>query len=211
VKVDLDLIDPCHPPYYYQIDSSSDWNQKHYEQALRYRGGVEIDDEHMDIDTIGARDHSWGGLRNWTPGTAGHFWFNIHFGRDGAMSCASPMRSNGDVFGVWGYYTDYNNIDIIKDVQVHVDDGLEREDRAGMWARGDYPDKISYQLKLDGVTEQLTLSPIRDVAFGYEDRNWELTNQASPWLKSVYNRMPVECEFRSEMGKGWFEAIHPLL
>jgi len=211
VSMDLELDDPLHSPYGYVARSHTGYDQHHYEQALQFSGRITIGGEEIHVDTRGARDHSWGGLRNWTPpGLAGHYWFNVHLDDETVISFSVPFNSEGEKFSYWGYFADEDSIRIPEGVNISFEDDYTREDRGDGWATGDYPAELTFTIHFEGESVDVVLEPRQDVAFGYEDRNWELTERDSNWLKTVYHRMPVRASVASESGVGWLESIHPL-
>jgi hypothetical protein len=65
-------------------DASQQFGKAHYEQHMRVTGQLEIDDEILQIEGFGLRDHSWG-PRYWQA-IHQYEWLTLNFGEDlGAM------------------------------------------------------------------------------------------------------------------------------
>lgn len=185
-------------------------NQSHYEQTGLIEGTISHDHSGMNIRTSGARDHSWGWFRDFTPGSWGHVWGAISFDGGDCVHIVAIVNPEGNFQDSSGFLFEDATWKRISNVGIMFDDDLPVTERAETWAREGCPDTITLRVELDDRTEKLRCTPTDNVPIGYEDRNWELIDIHSPWLKSIFNRMAVECKWGSDRGSGWVETIQPM-
>ena len=91
-RVRLDLVHDAVGPMYGSSgskeestrDAEKQFAKAHYEQHMAVSGELRIDDDVLQIDGFGLRDHSWG-PRHWQA-IQSYQWLTLNFGRDlGAM------------------------------------------------------------------------------------------------------------------------------
>lgn len=210
VELDLSFIAPDHDAYQEErgSDAHSD-DKEHYSQPGRMDGSIRIDGTNHRVDAPAFRDHSWGGLRNWTPAAGGYYWFGLQCGRD-AFKIAAGLEPDGTVVDeVHGYHADGDRVRLAEGVAVEYRTSLTPDERLEAWLDGSLPERIAVDLHLEEGTESFELRPRWNTPLGYEDRNWAATTRESPWLTSVVNRLPVEVHWNDRRGSGWFETMHP--
>lgn len=207
LELDLEFRDPLHEPHSMALHVE---DQSHYNHAGRYTGTVTLDGTEFAIDTSGFRDHSWGWFRDWTPGEWGHYWSSLQFDDDSHFLFANQIRPEGGQRGAFGYLDEPDGATPVDSIDVRCEDDLTKDQRAREWAHGNLPDEFVYTVEVGDRTEEIRCTPLGNVPFGFEDRNWELTDPDAPWLTSVVNRMPLEATWESRSGAGWFESSLPL-
>lgn len=211
VEADLTFREPDHDAY--QEDRGYDAHspdKEHYSQPGRVAGTVRIGDDERELEATGFRDHSWGGLRDWTPTAGGYCWFALRVGDRHAFKVAAGRRPDGTTTDdVYGYHADGTSVRVARDLD--VDYGADRtpDGRLRAWLDGDLPSEISVGFDLADGRERLTLVPAWNTPLGFEDRNWAATDLETPWLTAVINRLPVAVRWGDREGRGWFETMHP--
>jgi len=211
VEFDLRFRAPDHVAH--QEDRGYDahsHDKEHYSQPGRMTGSVSIGDRFHDVDAHGFRDHSWGGLRNWTPVAGGYYWFGVGFETGDSFKIAAGVRPDGTITDSFhGYHADGETVRLPEDITVEYSDDHDPEGRLHAWLDGDVSEEIAVEFELEDGTERFTLYPSGYVPMGYEDRNWEATDLDAPWLTAVINRLPVTCRWEGHEGNGWYETMHP--
>jgi hypothetical protein len=100
-EISLDLIHEATGPMYgktqdkseEKLEAENQFAKAHYEQHMAVKGTIELDDETIEIDGFGLRDHSWG-PRHWQA-IESYEWLTMNFGPDlGAM--VSIVRRDAD-------------------------------------------------------------------------------------------------------------------
>jgi hypothetical protein len=90
----------------------------HYEQHMRVRGSLRLDDEEIPIDGFGLRDHSWG-PRYWQA-IHSYEWLTLNFGPDfGGM--ISVIRRDPETEKVAGVIVRGDEIDAVKSARVSAE------------------------------------------------------------------------------------------
>lgn len=211
VRADLSFRESEHAAY--QEDRGHDAHspdKEHYSQPGRVAGTVSIDGREYDVDAPGFRDHSWGGLRDWTPTAGGYCWFALRVGEHDAFKVAAGRRPDGTTTDdVYGYHADADGVRVAGDVDVEYDDDHTPDERRCAWLDVDLPAEVRVEFDHERGREHLTLVPRWNTPLGYEDRNWAATDLETPWLTSVINRLPVAVTWDGRDGTGWFETMHP--
>ena len=101
----------AHPVFLYPVPPGTTESQfpRHIEQGGRVRGTVTVGGQSHAIDTVGHRDHSWGGERDWTrlqtwhyiSGDFGDFSFNVvRVMMDGGEFSAGYVWDGKELMGV---------------------------------------------------------------------------------------------------------------
>jgi hypothetical protein len=213
VSADLTFHEPVHDAYqeHRGYDAHSE-DKEHYSQPGRVEGAVTVDGEAFTVDASGFRDHSWGGLRNWTPVAGGYYWFAVRTETGGSVKAAAGARPDGTTTDtIHGHVADPDGtVRPVEDVSVDYGDGLTPDERRHAWLDGDLPPKIAVDVTAEGgSTGRLALSPTWNTPLGYEDRNWAATELDTPWLIAVINRLPASATWKGVSGTGWYETMHP--
>jgi len=90
----------------------------HYEQHMRVRGTVSIEDTTFEIDGYGLRDHSWG-PRHWQA-IDSYEWLTMNFGDDlGAM--VSVIRTDPDNVRVHGVIVRGDRLEAVRDATIEAE------------------------------------------------------------------------------------------
>ncbi len=213
IPIELDLIFTANEHAAYQEDRGYDAHsidKEHYTQPGYVSGDVTIGEDNWSINTMGFRDHSWGGLRDWTPARGGYYWFALQFETGDVFKIAASVSPDGSITDSFhGYHADIENIRIPKGLTVEYSDDGGPENRLDRWLRGDMAEEINIEFTFENKTEQFTLIPTGYTPLGYEDRNWQATELDTPWVTAVINRLPVICKWDGHEGTGWYETMHP--
>jgi hypothetical protein len=98
-------------------DSEKQFGKAHYEQHMRVVGRIEIDDEALEFQGYGLRDHSWG-PRHWQA-IESYEWLTMNFGPDfGAM--VSIIRRDADNEKRGGVVVRGGELSLIKHVEIET-------------------------------------------------------------------------------------------
>jgi len=98
-------------------DSEKQFGKAHYEQHMRVAGRIEIDDEALEFQGFGLRDHSWG-PRHWQA-IEGYEWLTMNFGPDfGAMVSIIRRDANNEKRG--GVVVRAGEFSLIKHVEIET-------------------------------------------------------------------------------------------
>jgi hypothetical protein len=90
----------------------------HYEQHMRVTGGVRFDEQQLEIEGYGLRDHSWG-PRTWQA-IESYEWLTLNFGADlGAM--ISIVRRGPDQVRKGGVVVRGDEIDLVTEAEIDAD------------------------------------------------------------------------------------------
>lgn len=141
-------------------DASKQFGKAHYEQHMRVKGQLKIEDEVMEIDGLGLRDHSWG-PRYWQA-IHGYEWLTMNFSPDfGAM--ISVIRRDPDSEKAAGVIIRGDEFLLIKDVSIETeyeDNGLyhkaldvtvETHEGETLQIRGDVENFIPLRNRREGL------------------------------------------------------------
>ncbi|MDE0885507.1 MAG: hypothetical protein OSB70_08245 [Myxococcota bacterium] len=101
-RLEIDLRHRAVGPMYGSSRSRSEeernpekqFGKAHYEQHMHVTGRLQIDDETLEIDGYGLRDHSWG-PRYWQA-IEGYEWLTMNFGPDFGAMISVIRRGEGD-------------------------------------------------------------------------------------------------------------------
>jgi hypothetical protein len=125
-KVSIDLCHEAVGPMYGSSKNKAEsarnaedqFAKAHYEQHMRVRGTIEIEDEQFPIDGHGLRDHSWG-PRHWQA-IDSYEWLTLNFGDDlGAMVSIIPTEPGQA--RVHGVIVRGDELDVIEDASIEAD------------------------------------------------------------------------------------------
>jgi len=108
----------AHPVFQYPVPPGSTESQfpRHIEQGGRVRGTVTVDGSARAIDTVGHRDHSWGGERDWTRLETWHY-ISGDFGSL-SFNVVRVMMGGGEFSA--GYVWDGKEIMSVTDIRTEV-------------------------------------------------------------------------------------------
>jgi hypothetical protein len=108
----------AHPVFLYPVPPGTTESQfpRHIEQGGRVRGTVTVGGQSHAIDTVGHRDHSWGGERDWTRLQTWHY-ISGDFG-DFSFNVVRVMMDGGDFSA--GYVWDGKEIMPVTDIRTEV-------------------------------------------------------------------------------------------
>ncbi|MFL2935412.1 MAG: hypothetical protein ACJZ7Z_01675 [Myxococcota bacterium] len=99
-------------------DASKQFGKAHYEQHMSVKGQLKIEDEVLEIDGLGLRDHSWG-PRYWQA-IHGYEWLTMNFSPDfGAM--ISVIRRDPESEKAAGVIIRGDELLLIKDVTIKTE------------------------------------------------------------------------------------------
>ena len=115
----LDVIwSGSHPVFLYPVPSGTTESQfpRHIEQGGRVRGTVTVGGRSYVIDTVGHRDHSWGGERDWARLQTWHY-ISGDFG-DFSFNVVRVMMDGGEFSA--GYVWDGKHIMSVTDIRTEV-------------------------------------------------------------------------------------------
>jgi len=108
----------AHPVFLYPVPPGLTESQfpRHIEQGGRVRGALTVGGEARAIDTVGHRDHSWGGERDWTRLETWHY-ISGDFG-DLSFNVVRVMMGGGEFSA--GYLWDGKEIMGVTDIRTEV-------------------------------------------------------------------------------------------
>jgi hypothetical protein len=121
--ISLDLTHEASGPMYggskdksqEKLEAENQFAKAHYEQHMAVQGTLELDDETIEIDGYGLRDHSWG-PRHWQA-IESYEWLTMNFGPDmGAM--VSIVRRDAENQKSGGVVIENGELRLITDVEI---------------------------------------------------------------------------------------------
>ena len=125
-KISLDLEHVACGPMYgsshskaeEKRDAAQQFGKAHYEQHMSIRGRIEIDEEVIEIEGLGLRDHSWG-PRHWQA-IHGYEWLTINLGPD-FSAMVSVIRRDPESQKSAGVVIRNGEFQLIKDVTIETE------------------------------------------------------------------------------------------
>ena len=125
-KVGLELVHDAVGPMYGSAGEAEEQGRStdeqfaraHYEQHMRVRGRLELEDETFELSGFGLRDHSWG-PRYWQA-IESYQWLTMNFGADlGAM--ISVIRRDGGRVRQGGVLVRGDELELVSEATVEAD------------------------------------------------------------------------------------------
>jgi hypothetical protein len=171
-NIELDLEHRASGPMYggskdnseADLEAENQFAKAHYEQHMKVSGTISIDDETIEINGYGLRDHSWG-PRHWQA-IESYEWLTMNFGPDfGAM--VSIVRRDADNQKQGGVVVRNGEIALIKKAEIEgefeenglyhtgVNVKIETHDGEKLEIRGDVKGFIPLRNRREGMVTHI--------------------------------------------------------